>query len=266
MKNALNYLYHIIEAFRQAFFHKNYKSFQQKFSIFWTLIVLIWKSKFHQHKEFYQNIFGYKVKANNPKILYQLYLEIFLGDVYFFESEDDEPKIIDAGANIGLSVLYFKFLYPKANIIAIEPDPIAFGYLEENIKQNVLQGVDLIKACVSDKKGKETLFLSENLINSSLFGEGKGVEVDAICLSDLLKKEQFDLVKMDIEGTEIKVFQDLLNSDLYTRSKQYIMEYHQGKDNKERLPEILRVFEENGFKSEITILNSKELILKINKS
>jgi FkbM family methyltransferase len=84
-------------------------------------------------------------------------------------------------------VLYFKFLYPKAKIIAIEPDPTAFKYLEENISQNRLQGVEVIQACVSDEKGKEKLYLADNLINTSIFGKGEGRTVDAVYLSDMLK-------------------------------------------------------------------------------
>ncbi len=155
LNNVINFLRHIIKAFREAFFQKHYKSFQLRFGIFSTLVVLIWKSKFHKNSAVHQDIFGFKVNANSPQVLYQLFREIFIERVYYFECEHDKPKIIDAGANIGLSVLYFKFLFPNSKIIAIEPDPIAFEYLEENIAQNKIQGVELIKACVSDQKGKE---------------------------------------------------------------------------------------------------------------
>jgi len=259
MKNAFHFLIHIIDSFKLAFFQYNYRGFGLKFGIFRTLVGLIWKSKFHQNSAVYQDIFGFKVSAKNPQILYQLYREIFLDRVYFFDAENNEPKIIDAGANIGLSVLYFKFLYPKAKIIAIEPDPTAFKYLEENISQNRLQGVEVIQACVSDEKGKEKLYLSDNLINSSLFAKGEGITVDAVCLSDLLKIDTYDLVKVDIEGAETKVFQDLIKTGLYGKSKQYILEYHQGEGMEERLNEILKFFEENGFSSKVITFNQGEV-------
>jgi FkbM family methyltransferase len=269
LKNVFNFLRHIIEAFREAFFQKHYKSFQIRLGIFRTLVLLIWKSKFHKNSAVHQDIFSFKVSANSPQVLYQLFKEIFLERVYYFECEHDEPKIIDAGANIGLSVLYFKFLFPKSKIIAIEPDPTAFEYLEENIAQNKIQGVELIKACVSDLKGKEIFYSSENLINSSLFGEGKGIAVYAVCLSDLLEKSAFDLVKLDIEGAETKVFQDLFNTRLYSRSKRYILEYHEGEGMKDRLPEIVGAFEDNGFGSKINTYKrgrrSSEVILEFYK-
>ncbi len=89
------------------------------------------------------------------------------------------------------------------------------------------------------------------MINSSLFGEGKGTVVEAVCLSDFLNKGEFDLVKLDIEGAEIKVFQDLFNTGLYSSSQRYILEYHKGEGMMERLPEIVRAFEDNGFGSKI---------------
>jgi FkbM family methyltransferase len=270
LKNVFNFSRHIIEAFREAFFQKHYKSVQLKVRIFKTLVVLIWKSKIHKNSAVHQDIFGFKVNANSPQVLLQLFKEIFLERVYYFECEQDEPKIIDAGANIGLSVLFFKFLYPKSKIIAIEPDPTAFEYLEENIAQNKIQGVELIKACVSDQKGKEVFYSSENLINSSLVGEGKGIAVEAVCLSDLLQKSAFDLVKLDIEGAEIKVFQNLFNTGLYSRSKQYILEYHEGKGMKERLPDIVGAFEDNGFGSKINTYKRgrrfSEVILEFSKN
>ena len=54
------------------------------------------------------------------------YLEIFENQCLFFETKNQKPKIIDCGANIGISILYYKRLYPEAQIIGFEPDPKFF--------------------------------------------------------------------------------------------------------------------------------------------
>src|SRR5215203_998957 len=57
------------------------------------------------------------------------YSEIFKRGIYRFETQSDSPVIIDCGANIGLSVIYFKRLFPAARIIAFEADPSVFDVL-----------------------------------------------------------------------------------------------------------------------------------------
>lgn len=47
---------------------------------------------------------------------------------------DNPVNIIDAGANIGCTSVYFARLYPDARIIAIEPDQDNFDTMLENIR------------------------------------------------------------------------------------------------------------------------------------
>ena len=42
--------------------------------------------------------------------------------------------IIDAGANVGMSAVYFSLRYLRTTAIAIEPEPTNFAVLEENAK------------------------------------------------------------------------------------------------------------------------------------
>src|SRR5690349_3628700 len=63
-----------------------------------------------------------------------IYREIFEEEIYKFVSPTPEPYIIDAGANIGLGIIYFKQLFPKAQILAFEPDESVFNVLEENVQ------------------------------------------------------------------------------------------------------------------------------------
>lgn len=52
------------------------------------------------------------------------------------------PLIVDAGAHNGLSALYFRDLYPKAGILALEPEPGNFAELEK------LMGDDSLCLCL----------------------------------------------------------------------------------------------------------------------
>ena len=56
--------------------------------------------------------------------------KIFVHLEYQVDRIIDPKVIIDAGANIGLSAIYFSNKYPSANIIAIEPETFLFKLLE----------------------------------------------------------------------------------------------------------------------------------------
>lgn len=45
-----------------------------------------------------------------------------------YGSLSEAPRIIDGGANIGLSVIYFKQLFPRSRTTAFEPDAKILAY------------------------------------------------------------------------------------------------------------------------------------------
>ena len=51
---------------------------------------------------------------HHARSFYDTYKEIFEENIYQFYSSSESPVIIDCGANMGLSVLYFAEKYPKA--------------------------------------------------------------------------------------------------------------------------------------------------------
>ncbi|MCL6261220.1 FkbM family methyltransferase [Aquiflexum sp. TKW24L] len=258
MKSLVNFYSLIKVYYFPASGHAFYKERKRRVGLFFTILLLLIKAKFSNEKEVKVRLFGFEVSANSPQTLLLLVKEIFIDQVYHFHASHPAPKIIDAGANVGISVLYFKSLYPNAQIIAIEPNPMALQYLEKNISQNFLEGVRVEKACISDKVGKEKFYYSNkiNIANASLFAEiGKDylMEVDSLLLSDFLSEDVYDLVKIDIEGAERQVLKELKTSGKLQKSKRYIIEYHYAPDYlKDSLQEIQETFSEAGFSSRIT--------------
>jgi len=70
--------------------------------------------------------------------------ELFVDEVYCCVLSTDAPYILDCGANIGLSVIYFKQQWPKAKIVAFEPDPKNFDHLTKNIESFQLTDVTTV--------------------------------------------------------------------------------------------------------------------------
>lgn len=145
--------------------------------------------------------------------------EIFRVNQYVFSCKTDTPFIIDCGAHIGLSVLYFKRLYPRAHIIAFEPNPQTFQILEKNIKQNHLQDVQLVNAAVGASEGEIAFFVKQDSTmrwaDTGLKGAIVGSEqewrttcVHAVRLSSYITRH-VDYLKLDIEGMEEIVLREI---------------------------------------------------------
>ncbi|MGK0366699.1 MAG: FkbM family methyltransferase [Saprospiraceae bacterium] len=243
-------LSNIIQTRRSRFY-----TWQQKIKIFQTLNSLHLKSLYYTKAKntVEQKIFNYKVTAYSYESLLYLFREIFIHQDYHFETDKPTVRIIDAGANIGMAILYFKFLFPDCSILAFEPNPDAFHLLQKNVKDNQLENVQLENKALSDEEGTLTLFLNENkgsLVASMRMDRGgnESVSIPSKKLSAVLKKERFDLLKMDIEGAEVKVIHDLVSTNTLSQIDQYLVEYHHkmAEDNS-LLSKFLTPFELMGF-------------------
>jgi len=169
---------------------------------------------------------------------------------------DAEKAIIDAGAHAGFFSIYCRILNSRVRIIALEPEPKNYDLLLKNLALNKIADVDTVPAALSGLSGKAKLLLAEDSHNHALIAgsnnkPGQILSVNAISLGDLVKKYKIkivDLLKMDIEGGEYDVIENLSSFD-FGQIKNIVFEYHNwGGKNYRRLEIILR---ENGFGVEI---------------
>lgn len=228
-------------------------NFKEKLIVFKILNALYFKSLFNKNKkEIVQNIFHFKVSANSYSTLSFLFKEIFISNDYFFQTANNEPVIIDCGANIGMSVLFFKFIYPNCSIVAFEPNPEAFYLLKKNVEQNNLENVKLYNLALSDKEGEIDFFVGNNeaILLASVIEERGGNKVFKI-KSDKLSNyldAKVDLIKMDIEGSENQVLNDLMATGTITIAENYIIEYHHRiSKQKSSLSTFIRPFEDAAY-------------------
>lgn len=178
--------------------------------------------------------------------------DIFLGNIYKINfPAGHKPLIIDCGANIGLSVIYFKKQYPGAKVIAFEPDSTNFDLLTANVASQHLQDVALHKQAVWTantqlqfyNEGSMSSRIGDAVTNSGVESHSM-VNVDATRLYDWLAGP-VDLLKIDIEGAEYAVIKDI-ESRLHL--VQYLfLEYHGLFSENHKLEEMLALIRRNGF-------------------
>ena len=233
--------------------------FWDKMRILKTLSSLFLQSKvrFKHSSEVTHKIFEFNVTAYDYDTLKYLFKEIFISKEYHFESKNLSPSIIDCGANIGMSVLYFKHLYPNCKIIAFEPNPYAFTLLEKNVLQNSLKDVELRNIGLSSVEESIQFFLGENKggLSGSIIQERGGenaINVQTAKLSTFIQDDTFDLIKMDVEGAETEIIKDLLLEKKINNSNRYMIEYHHRINNKKSsLSAFIKAFEDAGFEYNI---------------
>jgi len=177
-----------------------------------------------------------------------LHDEIIEKEIYKFSTDDSAPYIIDGGANIGLSVLYFKQLYPNARILAFEPDPDIFAVLQRNCSNYELAEVQLIDRALWVENGFLG-FRKDGSLGGRLAADDKSlpdVEVPTQRLRDLLHT-RVTLLKLDIEGAETDVLEDC--ADLLVNVENLFVEYHSFADSPQSLHRLLTVIHEAGFRT-----------------
>ena len=198
-------------------------------------------------------ILDFEVAAFNLSTLMFLFEQIFRDHEYLFRSERADPLIVDCGSNIGMSILFFKALYPEARIIGFEPDEQAYALLKRNIASNGLSGVQVHRAAVGMEDSTVDFFVDpewSGSLNSSTnrnLMPKKRMVVQQVRLSTFIDG-RVDLLKLDVEGAEGAVLQDLVSSGVISNVDQIIAEYdHHIDENIDKLSEFLSQLEENGF-------------------
>ncbi len=136
-------------------------------------------------------------------------------DKIFGEREYDinlgEPLlIVDAGAHIGLASVFFASKYPKAKVIAIEPEQSNFEILLMNIEQ--YSNITPIRAGLWSRKTHLRIQDSDVATWSFRVSEDpSGNGIPAIGVKDIMTDftvENIDVLKIDIEGSELDVFKN----------------------------------------------------------
>jgi len=163
-----------------------------------------------------------------------------------FISSISNPYIIDCGANIGISVLNYKRLYPKAEIIAFEPDPNLAEILRINLKANEIIDIQIVEAAVWIKDGSVPFFLEGTDGGRVNFQDHtlKNTEVAAVELGRYLIK-RVDLLKMDIEGAEFVILPAIAEKLSYV--KNILIECHMDMSKIEDFANLLSVLGKAGF-------------------
>ncbi len=200
---------------------------------------------------------GYKFSFNNFLEFLTIYKDVFVCKDYKFVSTNKSPVILDCGSHIGISVLYFKKIYPNSKIFGFEPNPSTFKLLKNNVRQNNCNSVELKNVAIGNQNKKIDFYIKKDVGEPSWSDTADlnvryepekyiKVKVNSIKLSKYLKGK-VDFIKLDVEGFETKVLEEI--GSKLKNVMEITIEYHHNENCKtNNVFTILKILRKYGFK------------------
>lgn len=186
-----------------------------------------------------------------------LFTEIFFKETYYLAYTQKPIQAIDCGANIGVSLLYIKIRAPHARVMCFEPNPAARAVLEKNIEANHWgRDVQVFPFALGKEKGTVDFFVDSDMATSSggsvaSYSKNKNALISYTIEVDTLSRyidDPIDFLKMDIEGAEFDVLEELVSLKKLRFVAAIQLEYHYIPDVYTRpLSEMLVLLESVGF-------------------
>jgi FkbM family methyltransferase len=168
-----------------------------------------------------------------PAIFHEIYYDsVYLDVMNVLDKEKTDPIVIDMGANIGITVNYFREHAKK--VYAIEPATENFEAQKQSKEFNHWDNVELFNLAISSQDGEaEMRIYDKNHTSNSLVFRGRNdKEFETVKTQKLMtflnenNIKHVDFMKMDIEGSEKAV---LMSPDFAEASKMIdniIVEFH----------------------------------------
>ncbi len=143
------------------------------------------------------------LRANNGADAF-VHSEVFECQYYRLPLRSVPATILDLGANIGLSAIYFARFYPQSRIACVEPVPENLKLLIRNLRDNAVE-TDVIAAAIDAKDGVVAIERGAADYGHRIAAAPVSLEVASVSVPSILRRLGWDrigLLKIDIEGHE----------------------------------------------------------------
>lgn len=147
-----------------------------------------------------------------------VFRQVFVAEEYGSSFLPDRADcIVDLGANIGLTSVYFALRYPDARIISVEPDLNNFRILKMNTtdfgaRMQAVNGAIWNRDCLLavDKHDEAGRPLDQWGVRVSEEPASTDIVISAFAMNTIVRNFELpiiDILKIDIEGSEVELFQ-----------------------------------------------------------
>lgn len=184
-----------------------------------------------------QRLLKYEILKEKYKLIIRegtsdksVFYQIFVDENYDYQYTNEPKIILDIGANVGYTSVYYAQKFPNAQIYCLEPDIDNFRVLQKNVSRypnikacnGALYDKDMYLYIYDPGLGEWGFQVSETPSNTSK-------KVSSYSFESLLKlwniqNQNIDILKLDIEGSEKEVFE--ANTDFLNKVKVLFIETH----------------------------------------
>lgn len=144
--------------------------------------------------------------------------------------------IYDVGANVGLHSTFFSQVFKE--VVAYEPYDFHFHKIKLLKKINKIKNLKIINKAIAGDSGIKKLLImlsnttANNLIDADRSRYGKIIKKNVMCENINKIHNKGQLIKLDVEGYEGKIFQSIIFDKEKKRNSDYIVEIHNIKNAK----------------------------------
>ena len=179
-----------------------------------------------------QKIFDFELHPND-KGKGEGQKSIFRGGTYPLLKNVNPRIILDIGANIGATSIFFSMNYPAAKIFSFEPSKSNFYILKKNLKD--FPNITALNKGAFNRNVEKKIFIDNGGGGKNSIHEAwtKSKNFEVVTFIDIRKfiiKEKLykiDILKIDTEGCEVKILKAILK---YIPNIEVIyLEYHSRK-------------------------------------
>jgi FkbM family methyltransferase len=169
------------------------------------------------------------IDISNTEPVFMNYEEFFIDRVYDNLDLDNCKTVLDIGANVGLWTKYILSRNAR-KVYCFEPNKKALSHLKYGLRND--NNATIIEKAVYKEDATLKFYINEeNSLTSSVLpesGHSPSYDVDAISLENAINltgEDKIDLVKIDIEGAEFDIIENL-SQGIFDRIDSFLIEYH----------------------------------------
>ena len=172
--------------------------------------------------------------GDQAMIVYPQHLHVYFYEDHFMKELFQKAlrpgyRVADLGAHNGYySILAAREVGAKGQVFAFEPDPTNYKTLRRNLKLNELDGVVVAEEkCVGDKTEFVNIYSVEEGSRSSSITIHPEMhikstaKVECVSLDDYFADGDINVIKMDVEGNELRTLQGM--QGVLSRSKNVVI-------------------------------------------
>lgn len=158
-------------------------------------------------------------------------------------------QVVDLGANVGYSCLYWCHAYPHCRVTAFEPHPVHLESMNDNLKRNgLLDRVKVVAAAAGPSERRS--YLTDGRSSSTVTEHPADFQIRVL---DIFREPEMtgtiDILKIDIEGGEYELLSDPRFAGLDVRA--LVVEWHKTREHPDGLSWCLRKLQDFGYRTQI---------------